>query len=517
MRTSTSFCASSWHRVAVTLGLMGMLAGTTLALAAGSEKAQLKRESFDRDPGWEGQRNRIVPKQVPTVVQDFGYERTGNAGKEPGELGGQVTRASEPAFYADRIGPKTLDDRLSASGTFAITKSEGNSGIFFGFMRAQQPGAGGRPINSLGLDLDGEGTGCRLAVRLITGRNQSCGTFITPFLPGKYRPTPLRNDGTRYHWKLDYDPDGAGGKGRFTFMLNADPAKPEARSEKSLADLPESHRQEALSHFPSTTSFAVDLPEGYKRQGTTFDHFGMMNLMKAGGRLAIHFDDLTYEGRTQEFSRDPQWDASGNRRTYQATDVGGAHNFGYSPTSHAGGKPGEAGGVFWRTDEWGYYADKIAPLSFEDRLEARGKVVLTVGGPDSDMRFGWFRTDGQGAAPSTAGPFVGVAVGGPTRVGHYFLPAATVASGVYSHPDRGPVLTPGKPYSWSLIYDPQANGGNGAITATLGTESVTHNLRPGQKAAAKEARLDRFGLFSIGPGGQIVKLYLDDLEYTVGR
>ena len=144
-------------------------------------------------------------------------------------------------------------------------------------------------------------------------------------------------------------------------------------------------------------------------------------------------------------------------------------------------------------------------------------MVLAVGGPDSDMSFGWFHPDGQGAAPSTAGPFVGIAVGGPTGVGHYFLPAFTVASGMHGQPDRGPVLTPGKPYSWSLVYDPTANGGNGAITATLGTESVTHNLRPGQKAAAKEARLNRFGLFSHGPGGQIVKLYLDDLEYTVGR
>ena len=51
----------------------------------------------------------------------------------------------------------------------------------------------------------------------LTGKNQSCGTFITPFLPGKFRPTPLRNDGTRYHWTLDYDPRANAGKGQFTF------------------------------------------------------------------------------------------------------------------------------------------------------------------------------------------------------------------------------------------------------------------------------------------------------------
>src|SRR5207237_10867021 len=120
----------------------------------------------------------------------------------------------------------------------------------------------------------------------------------------------------------------------------------------------------------------------YKKQGITFDHFGMMNMMKPGGRITIYFDDLEYAGRSQDFSQDPNWDASGNRATYQSTDAGGAHNFGFSDTNNAGGaKAGEIGGTFWRTDHWGYYADKIEPLSFEERLEARGKVVLPVGRP----------------------------------------------------------------------------------------------------------------------------------------
>src|SRR2546421_7309424 len=86
-------------------------------------KSTLKAESFDKDPGWEGHNNRIVPERVPTVTQDFGYSQTNFAGTAAGELGGQVTRASEPAYYADKIGPVTLDDQLSASGTFALTKT----------------------------------------------------------------------------------------------------------------------------------------------------------------------------------------------------------------------------------------------------------------------------------------------------------------------------------------------------------------------------------------------------------
>src|SRR5439155_19249026 len=249
-------------------------------------------------------------------------------------------RAARPAFYADKIEPKTLNDRLTASGSFALTKTTGGSGVFFGFFRAEQPGSGGRPVGSLGLDFDGEGGGARLAVRLITAKNQSCGTFITPFIPGKFRPTPIRNDGTRYAFTLDYDPRAADGRGRFTFTLASDAHRP---GELEKPELPDAFKQEARRRFPSTTSFSVDLPEGFKRQGTAFDHFGLMNLMKAGGRTSIYFDDLRYEGRSQDFTRDPNWDASGNRVTYQATDVGGAHNFGFSHTNFAGGNPGQVG------------------------------------------------------------------------------------------------------------------------------------------------------------------------------
>lgn len=482
------------------------------AVADEAAKTVVRSQTFDHDPLWEGRNNRIVPPQYPTIVQDFGYSRTHHAGRSPGEMGGKVTRASEPAFYAARIGLKTLDQRLSASGTLALTKSTPGGGVFFGFFRAEQPGGGGRPTGSLGLNLDTEHSGGRLAVRLITAANQSCGTFITPFLPGKFRPTPLRNDGTRYTWKLDYDPAGAGGRGQFTFAFHGDAPKP---GELETPGMPESHRQEARARFPSTTSFTVDLPDGYRQQGTVFDHFGLMNMMKAGGQLEVYFDDLVYDGESQDFAEDPHWDASGNRAVYQATDVAGAHHFGFSKTSHAGGQPGEIGGTFWRTEkDWGYYADKVGPLSLAQRLEARGKVSLFVGAPDADMCFGFFRTDGGDVPPNRSGDFLGIKVGGPTRVGHYFLPAFVTADGQEGRAEQGPVLKPGATYEWSLVYDPDANGGNGALTATLGDETVTHNLKPGQKAKARGARFDRFGLFSVYPGGQLVKLYLDDLEYT---
>src|SRR5688500_665983 len=81
-----------------------------LMFLAGADRIQ----TFDADPQWEGVNNRVVPKAYPTVVQDFGFSAaTNHAGAGAGELGGVVTRASQPAYYGDKVGPLTLDDKLT--------------------------------------------------------------------------------------------------------------------------------------------------------------------------------------------------------------------------------------------------------------------------------------------------------------------------------------------------------------------------------------------------------------------
>lgn len=458
-------------------------------------KMVLKTERFDKDPAWEGFNNRIVPERIPTVTQDFGWDPAVLVGKEKGAIGGRITRSNRPAYHGARIGPKTLNDKLTASGTFALSASSPASGVFFGWFNAEQPGGGGRPMNSLGLDFDGEGSGARLAVRLISGTNRSCGTFITPFIPGKYRPTPIKNDGTRYHWTLRYDPEANEGTGRFQFSIKSDSPRPEAFEGKV---------------------FAVDLPAGFKKEGATFDRFGLMNLMKAGGPMTVHFGDLRCDGKTEDLTRDPGWIGSGNRATYQDREQVGAHDFGFSSrTQFAGGSPGEIGGGLWRSGKYAYYADRVGPLSLDDRLEASGKVLLQVGAPDSDMYFGWFRSEAREKPPAESGHFLGIHVGGPTRVGHYFQPVCATARGVRGRAEKGPVLVPGRACDWSLVYDPTANGGRGEIQVTLGKESVTLPLKPGIKAEG--ARLDRFGLFTSNVGGQLVRIWFDELKYTAGR
>src|SRR6478752_6578770 len=139
-----------------------------LALAAVvADQPNQKTESFFRDPGWEGVNNRVKPTKTFKITQDFGYADTSLASKKKGEIGGKVWRSSTPAYYAEKIDKKTLDDKLTASGTFALSKSGGGSGVFFGWFSAEQPG-GGRPLSSLGLGFDGEKSGARLMVHAIS-------------------------------------------------------------------------------------------------------------------------------------------------------------------------------------------------------------------------------------------------------------------------------------------------------------------------------------------------------------
>src|SRR5262249_54437268 len=157
-------------------------------------------------------------------------------------------------------------------------------------------------------------------------------------------------------------------------------------------DMPEAHRKEALSRFPNTTTFSVDLPAGFRKDGAAFDRFGLLGMMKPGNAMTIYFGNVRHDGVTEDLSKDPGWVGSDNRAKVKAVPAG-AHDFGFSDkTSFAGGKPGELGGDLWRGGKYAYYADKVGPLSLDDRLEASGKVVLKVGAPDSDVFLGWFNS-----------------------------------------------------------------------------------------------------------------------------
>ena len=335
----------------------------------------LKTEHFDKDPGWEGYNNRMVPERTPVVRQDFGYSETNFAGEKKVAIGGRVQRSTIPAFFVERIVPKTLDDKLHASGTFVVNSIDGGGGgMIFGWLNSEQLPGSGDP-SSFGMLLIFEKRGARISVRLHNHLNETCGTFVTPYIPGRYRPTPIR-PGIRYRWTLDYDPQANKGDGQFQYSVN-----------KVDSTFPTDDFEGLL--------FTVNLQPGFKKQGAIFDRFGLTNARKTGGAVEIYFNDLEYSGQSTDLSKSSQsGEGSGNRAEGKETAQAGVQDFGYSErTSFAGGAPGEIGGCFWRSEQThGYYADHIGPLTLNDRIEVTGKVVLKTGSLDSDMALGWFNS-----------------------------------------------------------------------------------------------------------------------------
>jgi hypothetical protein len=179
--------------------------------------------------------------------------------------------------------------------------------VFFGWFNAQQPG-GSRPLNSLGMQFGGGSHGLALHFRVITGSNKSVGTNITPHVKGQGKERPIKDDGTCYDWTMSCDPDANNGNGRVEFTV------------KSRSEMHEEFEGKPIT---------LDLPASFKEEGMTFDRFGMMNMPRPGRKLTVWFDDLRYDGREQDFSKDPNWEGVGNRTTYQPDVVGGANDFGF--------------------------------------------------------------------------------------------------------------------------------------------------------------------------------------------
>lgn len=136
-------------------------------------------------------------------------------------------RTSTSAFYGMRLEkPKTLENKLRCSGTFAVTQCEGSSCVYFGWFNTKTPGS--RPYNWMGFCLNGGRTGCEVTVGCRTGIGLGGGPGrITGDGPGRYR-TPRTRDfnlipnHTRYTFEILYDPEGAGGAGEMTFTLGGD-------------------------------------------------------------------------------------------------------------------------------------------------------------------------------------------------------------------------------------------------------------------------------------------------------
>ncbi len=465
-------------------------------LAAGLTAAE-RTERFDKDPGWDGRNNRATVPEPRAVRQDFGYSRTAHASRRPGEVGGFISPAAEPAYYAKKIPARTFADPLSASGTLACTGQRFH--VLIGFFNSGTLNEWRTP-NTIALRVSGRGDVFYVWLEYATARWRAGGDspqgFATPVKgTRRVRLKEFAGKGKVHRWSLRYDPRGNGGRGVVTATLGD---------------------EKAVCH----------LAEGHKADGAAFDRFGLLTVMKsaaAGGEVWL--GDVEVNGAKEDFRADPGWEGRGNRRTYTTADVRPRFDFGYSPTRFAGGAgKGELGGLVFRGDcrypeRIAYYADRLKELTLARPLRASGKISLRRGVTDSTVLLGFFHSrDSVAVNPSQESglpvSFLGVAVEGPSREGFLFAPAYRVKGGDRGTFARGaPHIYPdGAPHDWSLRYDPAGAGGRGRITVTLGGRSVSLDLAKGQRDAG--TRFDRFGLVTTWIDGNGQRVYFDDLTYT---
>jgi hypothetical protein len=467
------------------IGLAILLAG---GLTAAAEKE--RTQHFDADPNWDGVNNRGTSTEKRSIRQDFGYSPAG-------KIGGFVTPAAEPAYYAKKLEKKTFADPLTASGKLVWKGPAGN--VLLGFFNSGTVNEWRTP-NSIALRLNGRGDVFYAYVEYCTGKwragADSPGGFAT--VPDKAGRVALR--GFKYdvphEWSIKYDPNGNRGAGSVTVTVGG---------------------ETAVCH----------LDRGHKADGATFDRFGLLPVLKsADGGGEVWLDDVTVNGAADDFARDPGWEGVNNRKEYVTAEVRPRFDFGYTATRHAGGKAaGELGGLVFRGDcrepgKLAAYGDRLATLTLDRPLKASGRIALRRGVSDSTTLLGFYHSaDSLAANPSQSSgfpkSFLGIAVEGPSSEGFLVYPAYRVrgdGQGYANGPDRPHILPDGTGHDWSLVYDPAAAGGRGRITVTLDGKAVALDLEAGARTAG--TKFDRFGLVTTWIDGNAQRVYFDDLTYT---
>ncbi|HWP40219.1 MAG TPA: hypothetical protein VNL70_04790 [Tepidisphaeraceae bacterium] len=473
--------AGAW--CGVLLCIAGLVAG------AGEE---LRLHRFDTDPKWElfGETTGGAP--VRLIVQDFGWRPTNKAGgAAPGEIGGVISRSLTRAVYWTKIPQKTLNDKLSISGRFAVVRTGNGSGMHFGFFH--ETSSGWRTPNSLVFRLSGEDKERRgqysWALADLGNRNwkaDGVGAF-----DGIYQTTktePIKSDGKPHDFAVVYDPDGANGLGEISITIDGH-------------------------------TWKNALQPGHKQEGAVFNRFGLMNLQVSGVDMEVYLDDIRINGELLDFTQDPGWEGIGNKTRFEDRDLRPWHDLRWSPTNRAGGDPGEIAVTMWRDERPAYFAAPIATVTLDQPLHAEGRLAFTGAGSDSGVCLGWFNADSKRnkrdpEVQHPAANFLAIAIEGPSRIGHYFRPIySTSVQGIRGDAGSGPIIRPdAKQRRWSIDYDPAAAGGKGQITVALDGETVVLELKPDARKAG--ATFDRFGFFNIQNGGHYVKVFIDDVKYT---
>jgi hypothetical protein len=551
-----------------TAWLMWCLILSSRAIADG-ELIQVTQD-FSEDPGWEWMNNRIVAKNPPTINQDFGWSPTNHTGAGPGEIGGRVWMSRTPAYYALPLNkPLSFKDKFSFSARVAFMPTGGGAVAYLGFFNHSFQSW--RVWNSMALRLGGETSGQ-------AGIGMDCMTAIWDIPGGTegYRHVPA--DGKPHTIKFSYDPNETRGasphpnlekyiiktadqKGYTaeSILEQARKDEPELTLEQIWKRLEEAHEagwlhykqrtghESIIGFSPFRGRYWIPASDPTPRQGAAtlqvddhppiklfmvaneigrpvyMDRFGLFNLQLYHQYIDLYIGDLTVNGHKVDLSKDPGWEAKGNRVKFVEQDFQ-RQNFGYSETNWAGDGIGEIGGLFSITEAQdpyhGYYVDDVGKLTLDDPISFSGKVCMAQDSTDAGMQFGYFNSEGLAAEGEAIHPSMtnlnsmGVLI--DDHVGGKCF-GLSFTTGNTTEVKKKDITFQGdkKSHSFTFNYDPKGNNNLGRITATFDDKTSVLDLTPQQRDSG--IVFDRFGVANTRDGGKYVVVYLDDLSYTARR
>jgi hypothetical protein len=212
------------------------------------------------------------------IRQAFGFSRTSHAGRKLGEIGGFLSPAAAPVYYAKVIKPETFDSELSASGTLAMDGRPTHALI--GFFNAGTLNRWRTP-NTIAIRVSGRDDVFYAWLEYATGRWRAGGDEPRGF-PTRRDAKTDRSEfigfaakGAVHRWSLRSDPKANGGRGVVTATIDDQMA-------------------------------VCNLAEGHKADGAAFDRFGILDVMKSGDSGGeLWMDDVTISGVRDDFAVDP--------------------------------------------------------------------------------------------------------------------------------------------------------------------------------------------------------------------
>jgi hypothetical protein len=197
--------------------------------------------------------------------------------------------------------------------------------------------------------------------------------------------------------------------------------------------------------------------------------------------------------KTERFDADPGWEGRNNRATDPAPRQI-VQNFGFNSSStNAGGPAGEIGGFITPAGEPAFYGKVITPASFNEPLSASGILNVPQGGGHTLIGFFNTNTVNEWRTPNT----IALRIYGR---GTYFLAYLEYGTGLWraggtAFGGEAAIPTGAADYPFSVTYDPNGAGGQGTVSATLGSYSAVLTLDSGHKADG--AAFNRFGILNV--------------------